>query len=216
MSYIHEALKKAQKERNTRQAPYICTISGNLRRVPINKVKLLLYFLLPLVVIMGFLSFLSRMDLSMGVKAAREGNNPMPVQIARDDGEKQLKALYEKAGSLFKNGHYETAKKAYEKMLDLDPGSVDALNNIGIIDLRDRNYLSAERHLEKAIRLKPVFTEPYYNLACLNAIKGDRKRGLTYLQRAVSLNHEVKHWASKDRDLANLKDLPAFQEIIEE
>ena len=152
----------------------------------------------------------------MGGKAVGEGKSPLPVQIEQAGGEKQLKALYEKAGSLFKNGQYEAAKKVYEEMLDLDPGCVDALNNIGIIDLRDRNYLSAELHLEKAIRLKPVFTEPYYNLACLNAIKGDRKRGLTYLQRAVSLNHEVRHWASNDRDLASLKDLPAFQEIIEE
>jgi tetratricopeptide (TPR) repeat protein len=215
MSYINEALKKAQKERNTRQAPYIRTFSGNLRRVPINKAKWLLYFLLPLLVILGFLSLLPRMDVSTTGKAAEEGNN-LPVQITQDGGERQLKALYEKAGSLFKNGQYGAAKKVYEKMLDLDPGCVDALNNIGIIDLRDRNYLSAERHLEKAIRLKPVFTEPYYNLACLNAIKGDRKRGISYLQRAVSLNHEVKHWASNDRDLANLKDLPAFQEIIEE
>jgi len=89
------------------------------------------------------------------------------------------------------------------------------LNNLGVIYIQERNYSKARNSLESAIRLKPEYVDPYYNLACLYAIKGDVMKSLDNLEKAVSLNKSVMEWARKDRDLQNIRGVHEFEEIIE-
>jgi hypothetical protein len=56
--------------------------------------------------------------------------------------------------------------------------------------------------------------DPYYNLACLFAIKGEAKESLAHLTKAVSLEKEVREWAQRDTDLENLRGMPEFEEIV--
>jgi tetratricopeptide (TPR) repeat protein len=121
---------------------------------------------------------------------------------------------YERARRFHTEGRLEEAKRLYEETLQLDPGHVDTLNNLGVIYMRKKDYLAAERNLEKAVRLKPRYAEPFYNLACLKAITGDTKRALAYLQKAFSLDPTVRDWAQKDADLETLRQLPEFKELI--
>ena len=121
---------------------------------------------------------------------------------------------YERARRFHTEGRLEEAKRLYEETLQLDPGHVDTLNNLGVIYMRKRDYLAAERNLQKAVRLKPRYAEPFYNLACLKAITGDIKRALAYLQKAFSLDPTVRDWAQKDADLETLRQLPEFKELI--
>ncbi len=108
----------------------------------------------------------------------------------------------------------EEARRLYEESLRLDPGYVDALNNLGVIFIGKRDYVAARRSLEKAVRLKPRYAEPFYNLACLNAIRGDIKLALAQLKKAVSLDPTVRDWARKDTDLESLRHLPEFRELM--
>lgn len=121
---------------------------------------------------------------------------------------------YDRARQFHKEGRLEEARRLYEESLRLDPGYVDALNNLGVILIRKRDYDAAQRNLEKAVRLKPKYAEPFYNLACLNAIRGELKLALAQLKKAVSLDPMVRDWARKDTDLENLKNLPEFKELI--
>ncbi len=121
---------------------------------------------------------------------------------------------YDRARQFHKEGRLEEARRLYEESLRLDPGYVDALNNLGVIFIRKRDYVAAQRSLEKAVRLKPKYAEPFYNLACLNAIRGELKLALAQLKKAVSLDPMVRDWARKDTDLENLKNLPEFKELI--
>ena len=124
------------------------------------------------------------------------------------------KAFYEKARRFHKRGRLQDAKRFYQEALRLDPGHVDALNNLGVIYIRDNEYLAAQRNFEKAARLKPGYVDAYYNLACLHAIKGEVTQSLAHLKKAVSLDNSARDWARKDTDLENLRGVPEFEAII--
>ncbi|GAI35587.1 unnamed protein product, partial [marine sediment metagenome] len=49
--------------------------------------------------------------------------------------------------------------------------------NLGVIYIQEGSYSEARKSLENAIQLKPEYVDPYYNLACLYAIKGEVRNG---------------------------------------
>jgi len=121
--------------------------------------------------------------------------------------------LYNKARLFHQRGRLRDAKRMYQEALRLHPGYVDALNNLGVIFIHDRNFIEARRSFEKAIRLQPGNVDPYYNLACVCAVMGETKMSLTYLKKAVSLDRSAIDWARKDADLQKLKGLSEFKKI---
>ncbi len=162
----------------------------------------------------------------IGLRKHQETNlgNPGKIDLRKlqESGlkERQETALggpqetYDRARQFHKEGRLEEARRLYEESLRLDPGYVDALNNLGVIFIGKRDYVAARRSLEKAVRLKPRYAEPFYNLACLNAIRGDIKLALAQLKKAVSLDPTVRDWARKDTDLESLRHLPEFRELM--
>ena len=123
--------------------------------------------------------------------------------------------LYERGKADHKNGRLNRAKMWYEKALIADPGSVVALNNLGVLLIKDKNYPAARSRFEKATRLKPGYVDPYYNLACLFALTDQPEQALRYLKRAISIHPEVKIWAKKDADLGNLHNLAGFKDVVD-
>ena len=123
-------------------------------------------------------------------------------------------ALYEKARLFQKSGRLQEAKRLYEETLSVDSDYVDALNNLGVIHIHDKNYSAARAFFAKAIRLRPGYVDSYYNLACLHAIKGELTESLSHLKKAVSLDQSVKDWARTDTDLQNLHGVPGFEKIV--
>jgi tetratricopeptide (TPR) repeat protein len=73
----------------------------------------------------------------------------------------------------------------------------------------------AREILTEGLRAYPENVGLHYNLACLEALNGDRERALGALRRAVELNPKAREWAREDRDFASLIDDPAFQALIE-
>jgi tetratricopeptide (TPR) repeat protein len=123
-------------------------------------------------------------------------------------------ALYEKALSFQKLGRLQEAKAFYEETLAQDPKHVDALNNIGVIYIREKDYPAAREVFSAAIRLRPDYVDAYYNLACVYAIEERLPESLAHLQKAVSLDRSVRDWARQDTDLANLRSMPEFEAIV--
>ena len=124
------------------------------------------------------------------------------------------KAFYERALRFHKRGRLQDAKRFYQEALRLDPSYVDALNNLGVVYIRDKDYTAARKSFERAIQLQPGYVDSYYNLACLYAIEGDERQSLDHLKKAASLDRAAKDWAQKDTDLENLRGLPEFEEIV--
>lgn len=215
MSYINEALKKAQKKREKNYNEYSGITSRPAKRgrlLPRNPV--LWIFLIFVFISVAFALYYWSVFKTTPI-ATTSTLKPKKVMAkkppeATGDPDK----IYNKAKEFHKIGRLRDAKRLYRETLRLDPGYVDALNNLGVLFIHERNFNAARRNFEKAIRLKPENVDPYYNLACVCAVTGDTKMGLTYLKRAVSLDKSAIDWARKDADLQKLRGLSEFKKII--
>ncbi|HDZ91014.1 MAG: tetratricopeptide repeat protein [Deltaproteobacteria bacterium] len=218
MSYIHQALKKAQIERGDRSEEYArkrAPATGKSRGA--RRVILILTLFLT-ILLLAFLAYswldspVPQMERVAPPKRAElEGPAPLTGQKRAPDAEE----IYLRGRKLHKEGHLNRAKAWYERALEADPGHVPALNNIGVLLMREKDFAAARARFEKAIRLRPSFVDPYYNLACLFALTARPKEALRYLKRAVSINPEVKAWAREDADLKGLRGHPGFRDIAE-
>lgn len=258
MSFIHEALKKAQKEKDARYREYhgIASKPGSKPRFFSGKALWLTSFLLISLAFAAYLWLPSKRiqpqirEPAMPEAAQQSPPHPAPSSqgervrpaLARQkfdnaqreynrsgpevrgesykllskppEGVANAAGLYEKARLFQKSGRLQEAKRVYEETLSLDPDYVDALNNLGVIHIYDKNYPAAQALFEKTIRLKSDYVDSYYNLACLHALNGEVSQSLVHLKKAVSLNQSVKDWAQRDTDLQNLRSVPEFEEII--
>jgi tetratricopeptide (TPR) repeat protein len=102
----------------------------------------------------------------------------------------------------------------YERTLKEDPEHVDALNNVGVIHMHDKNYPAARSAFSEVIRLRPDYVDAYYNLSCVYAMEGRVPESLVHLKKALSLNPSVRVWAKNDTDLANLRGVPDFERVL--
>ena len=214
MSYINQALKKAQTERDDRYEKYGGIISSRSKRSGRAK-KLILLIVVSLVIL--FLAFVSYSWLDFKGPQVETNTVPKPkapVQLPAHEKTANAEELYQRGREHHKSGRLNKARTWYQKALIADPGFVVALNNLGVLLIKDENYPAARGRFEKAIRLKPGYVDPYYNLACLFALTDQPEQALRYLKRAVSIDPQVKEWAKKDTDLENLHNLAGFKGIV--
>ena len=212
MSYIHNALLKAQKEKDARFPKYKKILLGSKGKQGIFFKRTV--WLVSLVVILLAFTLYSWFDFKNKRIISFPKNQKTVVHYkveASSDGVE----FFERAKYFQKVGRLKEAQRLYKQALMIEPGNVSILNNLGVIYIQKRNYSKARDSLESAIRLKPEYVDPYYNLACLYAIKGDVMKSLDNLEKAVSLNKSVMEWARKDRDLQNIRGVHEFEEIIE-
>jgi tetratricopeptide (TPR) repeat protein len=211
MSYINDALKKAQELKDSGHSKYHSVVKTSVARHGALGRKILVYSLAVLFIAALLLSIQLWRGQNKGMNTGGD-SGPSPAQKASQASAN--KDLYEKALGLYGSGKITEAKKIYEAILGLDPGYVEALNNLGIIYIHEKDFTAAKNNLEKAVRLNPAYVESYYNLACLCAIKGDIDQGIGHLKKAVSLDKNVKEWAKSDSDLQNLRKSEAFNKLL--
>ncbi|MBW1998512.1 MAG: tetratricopeptide repeat protein [Deltaproteobacteria bacterium] len=219
MSYINEALKKVQQEKDMRGIRYEAILARSAREKTASRGKSArkgcLIVLLILLAFAGFSWLDSRWEETPQyqqdprIRATLSPSRPREGVLTVD-----ASSLYEKARQYYREGKIREAKRLYKDLLQQDPGHVEALNNLGVIHMQTGDLTSAQEVFEKAIRLKPGFVDPFYNMACLFAAKGETESSLSYLKRAISLSPAVRGWARKDLDLANLRGLEAFEKIV--
>ena len=213
MSYIHEALKKAQKEKDARyqESSGFLSARGEKKRFFAGRnawrISLSLIFILLAFILYSWLDSRGKRTIS-APEAPKSELNSKPENVVN------AAEFYDRARHFHKLGRLQDARRLYQKALMVDPGYVSALNNLGVIYIQEANYSKARDSLENAIHLKPRYVDPHYNLACLYALKGEAMKSLGHLKRAVLLDKSVREWARKDIDLQNLRGMPGFEEII--
>jgi len=211
MSYIHEALQKAQKEKDARFPRYKRILLGSNGKPGIFFSRIL--WLIFLFVILLAFTVNSWFDFK-NKKTISAPENQKTVVSYKAEASVNGADFSERARYFQKIGRLKEAQGFYKQALALEPGNVFVLNNLGVIYIQQRNYSEARNSLESAIRLKPEYVDPYYNLACLYALKGKVTKSLENLKKAISLKKSAIEWARKDRDLQNMRGVPEFEEVI--
>ena len=215
MSYIHEALNKAQKKRDWGYQKYggILTATGKERSLLKNR-TVWLSFLTLVIIFIAFMLY-SWLDFTgPEITATTEHDHKKPAAVPRSESIVDANKLYGKARLFHKSGRLQDARRLYQETLKADPGHVDALNNLGVIDIHENDFLAARNRFEKAVRLNPGGVNSYYNLACVYALSGDVSQSLAHLRKALSLDQSVRDWARRDTDLRNLHGTAGFEQII--
>lgn len=213
MSYINDALKKAQREKDALAARYSGFLAARKKKRKVLRARPVWWASLIVILILLAFALYSWLD-SRGPETTSASKRPSPQGSSKQEPELDAKDLYDRARRFQKDRRSREARRLYQKALALDPNNVHAVNNIGVTFLQERNFAEARKSFEDAMRLQPDYVDPYYNLACLYAIQGDMKKGLVYLRRAVSLDASVREWARNDGDLRTLRALPEFEEVV--
>ncbi len=270
MSYIHEALKKAQRERELlpKKSGVAWSTRRSERRIHRREWVVSTCFLIIGAAFLSYSWFRSPQQPSSQVQEQPPAVQPAPKSVETPDPAKPLPAaatkpapmgppassateamanvaiaagkkdeksqapeappqtpetnpevgkadaLYQQALALHKAGRIEEGKKLYEAALEHSPDLVSALNNLGTIYIKEKDYPAAGRMFQRAIRADPTYVDPYYNLACLYALQEDVSRSLFYLKKAISVNQAARDWAETDKDLENLHGQSEYERII--
>jgi len=124
-------------------------------------------------------------------------------------------ADYMDVGVLYaRKGRYQEAEELFRKVVDQNPTSAEARNNLGFVYLQQEKYDLAERQFRDALKFDPQYVLAYYNLACLYARKQMDVEAILYLKRAAEKDERVKLWAADDEDFESLMSDEVFRELI--
>ena len=77
-------------------------------------------------------------------------------------------------------------------------------------DLRAGRFDEARRLLHEGLEAKPGNPSILYDLACVEALAGERDAALELLNEAVEKNESFREYAQRDADLVSIKDDPRF------
>jgi tetratricopeptide (TPR) repeat protein len=239
MSYINDALRKAQRERDKRYGDF-----GGIRAVGPDgadrlwKRRVVLVMALILLVSTGVLITVralhqpnpparkaSQFSVAGTAAPPAAATQPEPKAMASSSTAvqppggtqtvREADARYREALLAQRKGDLKRAEALYQKVLTLDSGHVRALNNLGVVYLARGKRGKAVAVLGRAIVLKRDYADPYYNLACLYARTNEIDESLWYLKVAATLDGNVINWVKKDADMQNVVASPEFKKLME-
>lgn len=222
MSYINDALRKAQKEKDNLYRRCNTIISSPVYRQCNKKPKWMAATVIISILIAVSVFFSLRHHNLCGT----DGDKKTPAhlqEIAKDTRpqvpekapaiSQEVKKLYKEAFNHQRDNDLTRAKELYRKTLEIDHEFVFALNNLGVIYMEQKRNNEAVSLFKKAIDLQTDYIDPYYNLACLYSQSGNIPEGIDYLKKAISINNNVKAWAKDDKDLENLRASAGYKKM---
>jgi tetratricopeptide (TPR) repeat protein len=231
MSYINDALRKAQKDKDNRYERFGGVIaSGPEGPKRPRKRRVLVATTAALVILVSAALLFAVYGLRQ--PSARPKGAPAPpaavaekpapkaaeMAVPPPDGPpvtREADVRYQEALIAQRTGDLRRAEALYEKVLALDPGHVRALNNLGVIYMGRKNREKAIALFGRAVVLKKDYVDPYYNLACLYAQTNELDESLWYLKVAAAIDGGVINWVKKDADMKNVAASPEFKKIME-
>ena len=240
MSYINEALRKVQKEKESRYVAYENIVSADGKKLEQPKrwlslmgISIVFFFAAGIIVLLYWsedkkMPVIQRISappvVASAVVAEHKPDNNTKVELKPQKTTAQVrikqetaesKAIFAQALDRQRKGKLEKAKILYRKVVEIDQYNVKAFNNLGVIYMGEKNFKLAIMRFNDALNIKHDYTDAHYNLACLYAQKNDVPQSLFYLKNAIEFNPEVRKWAKNDGDLKALANLPEFKKILE-
>ena len=77
-----------------------------------------------------------------------------------------------------------------------------------------KKFTEALPIMERTAKLSPDYAEVLYDLAVIRLAAGDQPGALTALEKALQLNEKLLAQASKDDDLAGLRENPGYKKLV--
>lgn len=99
----------------------------------------------------------------------------------------------------------DDAQKAFEKSIELDPGSHRSYANLANVVLHKGEYERALQLYDEALSIDPQLLPALYNRACIFGLRGDYNRMLEELDRGVLALREDHYMALMSRWEALIK-----------
>lgn len=93
--------------------------------------------------------------------------------------------LSERASAAFGRQDWETARKCYLEMLEIDPSNALTLANLGAVEHQSGNLKEAQKRLSAAVVINPSLQQTWMALGLVSNEKGDTYLALSALSRAV-------------------------------
>jgi len=111
-------------------------------------------------------------------------------------------------------GRHQESLKAFENALTLEPERTDIYNGMGLVYFRQSDFENALKVFQAAIKIDSSDPLVRYNEACALVKLGRLKEGMNSLASAIGLDPNLKETAEKDTDLAAIRSLDEFREIV--
>jgi Flp pilus assembly protein TadD len=109
---------------------------------------------------------------------------------------------------------FREAIPRFEEAVRLYPKSGRAWFNLGFASLSNRDFNTARDSFQRSLSLGYRGGTTMYNLACVEALAGNRDAAFEWLQKAESTGFNLSHMKGDD-DLDSLRDDPRFDEMLE-
>jgi tetratricopeptide (TPR) repeat protein len=109
---------------------------------------------------------------------------------------------------------YDTAILFYQKAIHYDPSYTRAYFNMGMAYYNQQMYDTAILYIQKAAAMEPDVSFHYYYLACAYALKEEPGESIKNIRRALEKGYNNKYNLLNDLDLASVRNLPQFKELI--
>ena len=113
---------------------------------------------------------------------------------------------------------WELAEKKALAQLKQTPSNDTLLGALGYGYLKQKRYTQAIATYTKLFTLPQVSpnsqAQAHYNVACSYALLGNKAEALSHLGQAFGLDAALKTLATKDKDLAGLKEMKAFKQLL--
>ncbi|MFA6008707.1 MAG: tetratricopeptide repeat protein [Desulfobacteraceae bacterium] len=116
-----------------------------------------------------------------------------------------------------RRNEWDQAGESLKKVLELQPKHAEALQRLGGIYIRNKDYDKAAELYEQAVLAMPEASLSIrYNLACVYALKNDKEKSLKYLREIVADGFDKMDVMRADEQLENVKETVEFNEIVGE
>jgi len=122
----------------------------------------------------------------------------------------------EEANKLFQAQNWEKASQAYEAITTREPANALAWLQLGLTRHSLQQYERAVAAYEQAEKLQFALPRTRYNLACAYSLMNQKEKAFAWLDKALAANLGWVEMLKTDTDLANLRDDPRFETVLEQ
>jgi len=131
------------------------------------------------------------------------------IELAPSD-----RSAYLNRGITYCNLHnYAAALADFEYVLTLEPEDIDAYFMRGVTWHSLQGYGPALDDYARVIQRDPEHTGAYYGIACIFALQGHPSVACIALEKAITLDEDLRHDARTDPDFNPVRHAPCFQAL---